>query len=79
MRYEKSNVYLSSVADNFLLLIVFDSNIALGMIRIFTKRTIDKLTELLQDAKGEEQKASEFLDVEFSTYLNKELDKAFNF
>ncbi|MBN2011090.1 roadblock/LC7 domain-containing protein [candidate division KSB1 bacterium] len=76
---EKSNVYLSSVTDNFLLLIVFDTNIALGMIRIFTKRTIEKLTELLNEAKGEEQKASEFLDVEFSTYLNKELDKAFNF
>ncbi len=76
---EKSNVYLSSVAENFLLIIIFDSNIALGMIRIFTKRTIEKLTELLAEAKDEERKATEFLDVEFSTYLDKELDKAFNF
>jgi len=76
---EKSNVYLSSVAENFLLMIIFDSNIALGMIRIFTKRTIETLSELLKEAKDDEKKAIEFLDVEFSTYLNKELDKAFNF
>ena len=43
------------------------------------KRAIDALIELLSQAKDEEKKASEFLDVEFSNYLNKELDKAFNF
>jgi len=76
---EKFNVYLSSVTDNFLLIIIFDSSIALGMIRIFTKRTIETLSKLLTEAKDDERKATEFLDVEFSTYRNKELDKAFNF
>lgn len=75
---DKTNVYLSSVTENFLLIIIFDSNIALGMIRIFTKRTIQTLAELLEQAKDDERKASEFLDVEFSTYLNQELDKAFD-
>ena len=76
---EKTNIYLSNVGDSFLLVIIFDAKIALGMIRIFTKRAIDSLQELVSQVKDEEQKASEFVDVEFSTYLNKELDKAFNF
>jgi predicted regulator of Ras-like GTPase activity (Roadblock/LC7/MglB family) len=76
---DKSNVYLSNVGDNFLLIIIFDANVALGMIRIYTKRAIDTLTELLSKVNTEEKKATEFLDIEFSTYLNQELDKAFNF
>lgn len=76
---DKTNIYLSNVGDHFLLIIIFDSNIALGMIRVFTKRTIDNLTKILTEAKQDDQKAAEFLDVEFSTYLNQELDKAFDF
>lgn len=75
---EKTNLYLSNVGENFLLVVIFDAEIALGMIRIFTKRAIDTLNELLTKVKDEDQKASKFLDVEFSTYLNQELDKAFN-
>lgn len=75
---EKTNIYLSNVGDNFLLVIIFDADIALGMIRIFTKRAINTLKEILSQAKDEDQKTSKFLDVEFSTYLNEELDKAFN-
>ncbi len=76
---EKTNIYLLNVGEGFLLVVIFDADIALGMIRIFTKRAIDTLSELLANAKEEEQKASKFLDVEFSNYLNQELDKAFNF
>lgn len=76
---EKTNAYLSNVGDNFLLIVIFDIKIALGMIRVFTKRAIDSLQEIVSQAKQEEQKASKFLDVDFSQYLNQELDKAFNF
>jgi len=76
---EKTNIYLSSVSGNFILVVIFDSNIALGMIRIFTKRTIDKLEELLSNAKKDTPTDTKYIDVEFSNYLNKELDKAFDF
>ena len=49
------------------------------MIRIYTKRAIDALTELITDAKDEEQKVTQFVDVDFNKYLNEELDKAFKF
>ncbi|MCI0511908.1 roadblock/LC7 domain-containing protein [candidate division KSB1 bacterium] len=71
------NMYSCNVGDNFLLLIVFDVSIALGMIRIFTARTIKSLEELLTQNDKIDEKASEFLDIEFSTLLNQELDKTF--
>ena len=49
------------------------------MIRIYTKRAIDALNELIYSAKEEEQKASQFVDIDFNKYLNEELDKAFKF
>ncbi len=76
---QKTNIYLSNVGDNFLLIIIFDVNIALGMIRIFTKRTIDSLKEIVLKSKQEDTDGSKFIDVEFTKYLNQELDKAFDF
>jgi len=76
---EKYNVYLSNVGDNFLLILIFDSQTALGMIRIYTKRAIDALHILLTNAKVDEQQSTQFVDVDFNKYLNEELDKAFKF
>lgn len=76
---EKNNVYLSNVGDNFLLILIFSSQTALGMIRIYTKRAIDALSELLTNVKEDEQKVSQFVNFDFNKYLNEELDKAFNF
>ncbi|MDZ7330416.1 MAG: roadblock/LC7 domain-containing protein [candidate division KSB1 bacterium] len=74
---ENYNVYFSNVGDNFLLVLVFGSQTALGMIRIYTKRAIDSLCQLIYAAKEEEQKATQFLDIDFNKYLNEELDRAF--
>jgi predicted regulator of Ras-like GTPase activity (Roadblock/LC7/MglB family) len=76
---ENHNVYFSNVGDGFLLVLIFSSQTALGMIRIYTKRAIDALNELIYSAKEEEQKASQFVDIDFNKYLNEELDKAFKF
>lgn len=76
---EKNNVYLSNVGDNFLLILIFNAQTALGMIRIYTKRAIDALTDLISNAKTEEQNVTQFVDIDFNKYLNEELDKAFKF
>jgi len=75
---DEMNMYTCNVGDNFLLLVVFDVSIALGMIRIFSARTIKTLQELLAQNEDVDEKASDFLDIEFSTLLNQELDKSFN-
>lgn len=71
-----TNIYISDVGFNFILLVIFDASIALGMIRIFTKKAIGSLSELLASAKEDEQKSSQFLDLEFKTLLSEELDRS---
>jgi len=75
---ENMNMYTCNVGDSFLLVVVFEVSIALGMIRIFTARSIRALEGLLAQNQEVDEKASEFLDIEFSTLLNQELDKSFN-
>ncbi|RMF68270.1 MAG: roadblock/LC7 domain-containing protein [Calditrichaeota bacterium] len=74
---EKRNIYLSNVGFNFILLLVFDVQVALGMVRIFTRRAIDELQRLLRTVKQEEEKSREFLDLEFKTLLSEELNRSF--
>lgn len=73
---EKTNVYLSNVGFNFILVVVFDAKIALGMVRVYTKKAIEALASLLQSAKEEEEKTSEFVDLEFKTLLSEELNRS---
>jgi len=49
------------------------------MIRIYTKRAIDALNDLIYNAKDDVQQAAQFVDIDFNKYLNEELDKAFKF
>lgn len=76
---ENYNAYFSNVGDNFLLILIFNAQTALGMIRIYTKRAIDALGDLISNATDEEQKVTQFVDIDFNKYLNEELDKAFKF
>ncbi len=76
---EKYNAYLSNVGNNFLLILIFDSQTALGMIRIYTKRAIGALSDVLQKAEAETEHKDSFVDLDFNKYLNEELDKAFSF
>ena len=76
---EKYNAYLSNVGNDFLLILIFDTQTALGMIRIYTKRAINTLSQVLENSKESDEDSSSFVDVDFNKYLNEELDKAFNF
>jgi predicted regulator of Ras-like GTPase activity (Roadblock/LC7/MglB family) len=71
------NVYLCNVGDNYLLLIVFTKNVALGMVRILAQRTVERLVALLAELKQESDNASRFIDDEFRSMLGQQLDSAF--
>ena len=72
-----ANVYISSVGESFLLLLVFDPAVALGIIRIFTSRAVARLNEIIEETKRVEQEASRFLDLEFGELLKRELERSF--
>lgn len=73
---EHSNIYLSNVGFNFILMVIFGHNVALGMIRIYTKKAIEELAKLLKTAQEEDEKSKEFLDLEFKTLLGEELNRS---
>jgi len=75
---ERRNIYLCNVGFNFLLAIIFEKAVALGLIRIFANKAVESLRQVLDSAVQAETKASEILDSEFSLLLGKELDKSFN-
>ncbi len=73
----QENVYLCNVGNDFLLIVVFSRDIALGMIRVLAHRATRQLMQLVQELREQSQKASQFLDMEFRDLLSKELDKSF--
>jgi hypothetical protein len=73
---EDKNIYLSNVGFNFVLMVIFDVSVALGIIRIYTKKTINDLVDLLKTAEEEDKQSKEFLDLEFKTLLGEELNRS---
>ncbi len=74
---EKRNIYMSTVVGEYVLIVVFERSVTLGMIRVLTHHTTEKLTALIQDLKKQNEKMTEFLDVEFKSLLSKQVDIAF--
>ncbi len=75
---ERRNLFLCNVGFNFLLAIIFDKAVALGLVRIFANKAVESLKQVLDKAAKAEEKASDFIDSEFGLLLGKELDRSFN-
>ncbi|HPG40472.1 MAG TPA: roadblock/LC7 domain-containing protein [bacterium] len=71
------NIYMCNVSKEYIMIILFDKSVAMGMVRILTHNTVEKLEKILEELAREHAKASQFLDVEFKSLLGKELDKYF--
>jgi predicted regulator of Ras-like GTPase activity (Roadblock/LC7/MglB family) len=74
---EKRNVYLSNVGDYFFLVVVFDVNVTLGLIRIYTKKAIQSLQEILEQESTETESQKDMIDSDFSSLLGDALDETF--
>jgi predicted regulator of Ras-like GTPase activity (Roadblock/LC7/MglB family) len=74
---EKRNVYLSNVGDYFFLVVVFDVNVTLGLIRIYTKKAIQNLSEILEEESDGGESQKDMIDSDFSSLLGDALDETF--
>lgn len=75
---EIKNVYLTNVGDQFFLIIIFDATVALGMVRVYTKKAIESLLTIIADAETSEGESMEdIIDEDFGNLLAQELDGAF--
>ena len=69
------NLYISSVKDQLFLAVVFHSSVTLGMVRIFSKKTIDKIERIIESGYQESLKYSDIIDSEFKSFVTEGLDK----
>ena len=74
---EQRNVYLSNVGDYFFLVVVFDVNVTLGLIRIYTKKAIQNLQEILEEESDDTISPKDMIDSDFSSLLGDALDESF--
>jgi predicted regulator of Ras-like GTPase activity (Roadblock/LC7/MglB family) len=75
---ETKNVYLTNVGDQFFLIIIFEANVALGMVRVYTKKAVESLVSVVEEAaKNEGFSEEDLIDEDFGNLLAQELDGAF--
>lgn len=73
---EKNNVYLTNVGDEYFLIIIFQSNVALGMVRVYTKKAVEALDKIIKEG-GSSKTVKDIIDDDFGELLANELDSSF--
>ena len=71
---EKHNIYLSGVGSSFLLAVVFEVSVQIGLVRLYTKEAGKKLLPLAEKFEGLQQSTGQMIDDEFNDALAAELD-----
>ena len=74
---QQRNIFMCSVGSRYFLAVVFESGTALGMIRLFTKKTVEELVPIMTDDPSSPQDLGRMFDRKFETLLGDELDRAF--
>jgi predicted regulator of Ras-like GTPase activity (Roadblock/LC7/MglB family) len=71
------NVFVASVNPGFFLIVVFKTGVALGMVRLFTRKTIDHLIPLLSRRQDGRTQLGHVINQQFQSLLDQELDRSF--
>ncbi len=71
---EHQNIYLSHVGGSFMLAIVFSSEVQIGLIRLFSKRAVDDLSELAAGYEDLINTVPSVMEAEFGKAVEEELD-----
>ena len=75
---ERKNVYLTNVGEQFFMIIIFEANVALGMVRVYTKKAVESLMNIVEEAANNEGMSdADMIDEDFGNLLAAELDGAF--
>jgi predicted regulator of Ras-like GTPase activity (Roadblock/LC7/MglB family) len=71
------NIYLSDVAGTFILAVVFDTSVQIGVVRLFTRQAVKKLLELTQEVQKSQASVDLSVDDDFGDALSAEMEEAF--
>ena len=73
----KYHTFVANVERNFFLVVVFEPGVALGMVRLFMKKTIAQLSPILTKIEEEDGAIGQIIDDRFEALLEEELDRTF--
>lgn len=74
---DENNIYLSEVEGSFLLVVVFDQTLQLGIVRLFTRQAVKELRPLAETFERLQEEQMPSIDSDFGTELTTEMDQAF--
>ncbi len=73
----RDNVYMCSVGSEYLMIIIFDKTAPIGFVRLLVHAAVNKLSQYLDSLKAQKSKTAQFLNAEFRSKLDNEMDRAF--
>jgi predicted regulator of Ras-like GTPase activity (Roadblock/LC7/MglB family) len=75
----RRNVYMCNVSNDYIIILVFGKAVPIGFVRLLTHAAVGKLSQYLDTLKRQNRNVSRFVDSDFRSKLNHELDQAFGF
>lgn len=70
----KRNIYLSQVAASFLLAVVFDAEVQIGLVRLFSKRAVEELQALAKEYERIVEQTPAMMEAGFEGALDDALE-----
>ena len=74
---ERRHLYLCDVGSSFILIVVFEARVPIGLVRVFTERAAVELLPLIQKYETALEQAGGVLSEAFDDSLLDELDETF--
>jgi predicted regulator of Ras-like GTPase activity (Roadblock/LC7/MglB family) len=74
---ETFNILTSAVMGSYYLVSIFGTNVQIGLVRLFSKETVNTLQSLIAQIEVTGDQAAPIVDVDFSNSLADELERAF--
>lgn len=71
---ERRNIYLSQVGKSFLLAVVFEVEVQIGLVRLFSKRAVEELEKLTAEYENIISKTESMMEAGFSSALDSAID-----
>jgi predicted regulator of Ras-like GTPase activity (Roadblock/LC7/MglB family) len=75
----RRNVYMCNVSDDYVMILIFGKTVPIGFVRLLTHTAVGKLGQYLDGLKTQNRHVARFIDSDFRSKLNHELDQAFGF
>ncbi len=70
------NVFVCNVNGSFFLIVIFEKGVALGLVRLFTRKTVEKLIPVLSRKQMAPLRTDNLFDDRFGSLLDDALDRS---